>query len=173
MGKPIEDDDLISFIVSGLNPSFNSFITSSFATRDDPLNFEDFQDELLSHEMVLNQQQTIAPDTFAIAPYTQKPGTQSFPPKQKSFQNMRYPPQEQNPKFSSHPNTFAPTKRPAPNNSAPQGRPDQPAFTNNFSNNTGLLVKSEDEVITRPLIASIGWIIHTKGTILLLQFHLQ
>ncbi|KAL6347551.1 hypothetical protein AAG906_026076 [Vitis piasezkii] len=52
VGKPFEDDDLMSYIVSGLNPSFNPFITSlSFATRDKNVSFEDFQAELLSYEL--------------------------------------------------------------------------------------------------------------------------
>jgi hypothetical protein len=56
VGKPIEDDELITFIVSGLNPIYTSFITSfSFATRDKSLSFKDFHDELLNHEMLLNQ----------------------------------------------------------------------------------------------------------------------
>jgi hypothetical protein len=34
---------------------FNSFVTSiSIATRDNPLSFLEFQDELLNHEMLLN-----------------------------------------------------------------------------------------------------------------------
>lgn len=57
VGRPIDDEDLISYIISGLSPIFNSFITSyTFITRENPLNFEDFRDELLNHEMLLNQQ---------------------------------------------------------------------------------------------------------------------
>ena len=56
IGKPIDDEDLISFIMGGVNPSFNPFITSFFiATRDKALSLADFQDELLNHEMLLNQ----------------------------------------------------------------------------------------------------------------------
>ena len=56
IGKPTDDEDLISFIISGLNPTFNSFVTYvSIAARDNPLSFLDFQDELLNHEMLLNQ----------------------------------------------------------------------------------------------------------------------
>jgi hypothetical protein len=56
VGKPLDDEDLISFIISGLNPSFNTFVTLFFfTTREKALTFEDFQDELLSHEMLLNQ----------------------------------------------------------------------------------------------------------------------
>ncbi|RVW58434.1 Retrovirus-related Pol polyprotein from transposon RE1 [Vitis vinifera] len=44
VGKPLEDDDLMSYIVSGLNPSFNPFITSlSFATRDKNVSLKTFK----------------------------------------------------------------------------------------------------------------------------------
>jgi hypothetical protein len=33
--KPIEDDDLISYVISGLNPHFNTFVTDhSFTTQE-------------------------------------------------------------------------------------------------------------------------------------------
>jgi hypothetical protein len=65
----IPDEELISFIFNGLNPPFTSFITTySFATQENQISFDDFQDELLSHEMLLNQQQLKATDssTFAL-----------------------------------------------------------------------------------------------------------
>jgi hypothetical protein len=35
VGKTVDDEDLISYVVGGLNPSYHSFITSlSFATRE-------------------------------------------------------------------------------------------------------------------------------------------
>jgi hypothetical protein len=53
-GKPVEEDDLISFIVSGLNFTFNPFVTAfSFAIRTTNMTFADLQSELLSHEMML------------------------------------------------------------------------------------------------------------------------
>lgn len=56
VGHPIDDEDLISFIISDLNPIYNSFITSYiFVTRENSLSFEDFQDELLNHEILLKQ----------------------------------------------------------------------------------------------------------------------
>jgi hypothetical protein len=55
--KPIENDDLISFVVSGLNPFFNTFVTvHSFTARDTEISFADFQFELLNHEMLLENQ---------------------------------------------------------------------------------------------------------------------
>jgi hypothetical protein len=78
IGKPTDDEDLISFIISGLNPNFNSFVTSyGLATRDNPLSFVDFQDELLSHEMLLNQQQPDTPDAFNFALFVQRQGNGS------------------------------------------------------------------------------------------------
>jgi len=57
-GKPVEDDDLISYVISGLNPLFNTFVTvHSFTTQDREMNFTDFQSELLNHEMLLDSQQ--------------------------------------------------------------------------------------------------------------------
>jgi hypothetical protein len=54
-GNPITDDELISFTLNGLNSSFTHFITTySFHTRANGINFEYFQDKLLSHEMLLN-----------------------------------------------------------------------------------------------------------------------
>lgn len=52
--KPTDDEELISFIISGLHTSFHSFVTSfSLATHDNSLSFADFQEELLNHEMFL------------------------------------------------------------------------------------------------------------------------
>jgi hypothetical protein len=35
IGKPTDDEDLVCYIISGLNPNYNSFVTSySIATRD-------------------------------------------------------------------------------------------------------------------------------------------
>jgi hypothetical protein len=57
-GKPVEDDALISFVISGLNPLFNTFvIVHSFTTQDREMSFADFQSELLNHEMLLDSQQ--------------------------------------------------------------------------------------------------------------------
>jgi len=65
-GKPVDDDDLISFITSGLNPAFNSFVTIfNFSSRNKDLSFA----ELLIHEILLeNQQQhSITPETGSFA----------------------------------------------------------------------------------------------------------
>ncbi|RVW41864.1 Retrovirus-related Pol polyprotein from transposon RE1 [Vitis vinifera] len=86
VGKPLEDDDLMSYIVSGLNPSFNPFITSlSFATRDKNVSFEDFQAELLSYELLLeNQNIAIPPETNNFAFFTPKSNQQQYNRKPKN-----------------------------------------------------------------------------------------
>jgi hypothetical protein len=56
-GNPIPDEEIITAILNGLNHSFTHFITTySFHTKANDISFEDFQDELLSHELLLNQQ---------------------------------------------------------------------------------------------------------------------
>jgi hypothetical protein len=53
-GKPDEENDLISYIINGLNPTFSPFVTEfSLAIRNTEKSFADFQTELLSHEMLL------------------------------------------------------------------------------------------------------------------------
>jgi hypothetical protein len=73
-GNPITDEELISFIINGLNPPFTSFITTySFPTRENQISFDDFQHELLSHEMLLNQKKTKASDSSSFALVAQIP----------------------------------------------------------------------------------------------------
>jgi hypothetical protein len=57
VGKLVPDEDLISYLVGGLTPCYNAFITSfSFMTKDAPMSLEDFQTQLFSHEQLLNNQ---------------------------------------------------------------------------------------------------------------------
>jgi hypothetical protein len=68
VGKPVPDEDLIIYLTNGLNPSFNSFITTiSILSRDKQMTFEDFQDELFNHEMLLKHQQVQNVDTSTFA----------------------------------------------------------------------------------------------------------
>jgi hypothetical protein len=81
-GKPVPDEDLITYLTNGLNPSFNNFITSfSIMTRDKTLSLEDFQDELINHETLLNHQQSKLVDTSTYALLHHKPNSQCFSPK--------------------------------------------------------------------------------------------
>jgi hypothetical protein len=74
IGKPIEEDDLISFILSGLNPSFNVFITTfNHTTREAPLCHANFESELLNHEALLaNQTSNIPTNSTTFALYSHK-----------------------------------------------------------------------------------------------------
>jgi hypothetical protein len=55
VGKPVSDEDLISYIIGGLNPRYNAFITSfALMTKDESISLEDFQTLLISHEQLLN-----------------------------------------------------------------------------------------------------------------------
>jgi hypothetical protein len=73
-GKPVDDEDLISYIVGGLNSSYHSFITSlSFATRDAAISFHAFQSELLNFEHLLDaHQKTVPLEATQVAFFTQK-----------------------------------------------------------------------------------------------------
>jgi len=80
--KLTDDEDLISFIMSGLNPSFNSFITSySVTTREHSPTFANFQDHVLNHKMLLNQQSAAPADTndnFAFYMHRQESSPSNF-----------------------------------------------------------------------------------------------
>jgi hypothetical protein len=107
--KPVEDDDLISFVVSGLNPLFNTFVTvHSFIARTTEMTFADFQSELLNHEMLLENQQhkTATPETGSFALYTNKQSSSNFSHSNFNSSNFRKPrfPPRPNPR-SQH---FAP-----------------------------------------------------------------
>jgi hypothetical protein len=54
VGKPVDDDDLISFIISGLNPIYNTFITVfSLAIRNCEMSFTDFNRNYLIMRFLL------------------------------------------------------------------------------------------------------------------------
>lgn len=56
IGQPVPDKEFISYVMSGLNHSFNSFVTViMISTRKNSMTFADFRDELLNHELLLNQ----------------------------------------------------------------------------------------------------------------------
>jgi hypothetical protein len=47
IGKLVDDDDVITYLIGGLNSTFNPFIASfSFATCENSLTLEDFQSKL-------------------------------------------------------------------------------------------------------------------------------
>ncbi|XP_042944667.1 uncharacterized protein LOC122278553 [Carya illinoinensis] len=76
VGKPVDDDDLISFIIGGLNPTFTQFITSySFHTRETSMSFFDFRSELMNNETILNCCAPLnpAPEMSSFALFTNRP----------------------------------------------------------------------------------------------------
>jgi hypothetical protein len=91
-----------------LNSSFTHFITTySFHTRANEISFEDFQDELLSHELMLNQQQQQATDYSSFALTAQGPPQfQTF--KGKTPLPNRFPQRI----FSPRPNNGYPSPKP-------------------------------------------------------------
>jgi hypothetical protein len=73
-GKPLDDDDLISFIISGLNNNYTGFVTvMSFSTRNSNISFDDFETELLSHELLLeSHHHSVPPSPNTFAMYSNK-----------------------------------------------------------------------------------------------------
>jgi hypothetical protein len=98
MKKPVEDDDFISFIVSGLNPLFNTFVTvHSFTACTTEMTFADFQYELFNHEMLLENQQhkTTTPETGSFALHINKQSSSNFSHSNSNsahFRKPRFPP---------------------------------------------------------------------------------
>jgi hypothetical protein len=73
IGKLVDDDDLISFIIGALNNTFAQFITSySFHIRETSMSFFDFRSEMLNHEIILNHHAPLnpAPKTSSFASFT-------------------------------------------------------------------------------------------------------
>jgi hypothetical protein len=57
VGQPVTDNALISYVIGGLHASFNPVVTSlSMASWYKSLTFIEFQDELLSYELLLDSQ---------------------------------------------------------------------------------------------------------------------
>jgi hypothetical protein len=132
LGQPIIDADLISFVISGLNPSLNSFITTfALASRDNPRSFSDFQTELLSHERLLNQQQAITSDATNFALFMQKQHG-SFKPGFSSNRKMKNPPFNKFSPRSGPPKSF--NNFGGQNSPQQQAAPKQHGFTFNNSN---------------------------------------
>jgi hypothetical protein len=74
VSKGVDDEDLISYVVGGLNSSYPPFITTlGFVTRDTPISFDDFQMELLNYEQLLDSsQKSVQPEGGQLAFFTQK-----------------------------------------------------------------------------------------------------
>jgi hypothetical protein len=80
----------------------------SILTRDKQFSFEDFQDALLNHEMLLNHQKTQAVDTSSFALFNQKQGSRFFPSRPRGQSSFpKYPPRH----FNNRSYAAAPTPR--------------------------------------------------------------
>jgi hypothetical protein len=113
VGNPLDDEDLISYIIGGLNPSFNAFITSySLSTHDKSMKFDDFRDLLLNHETLL-QQQTSAVDSATFALFTNKPsGARNWLQRNKPPQHMKFSPRGSHSNFYPRQHSYSSVPRP-------------------------------------------------------------
>jgi transposase InsO family protein len=95
-GKGVDDEDLISYVVGGLNSSYHPFITTlSFVTRDAPISFDSFQMELLNYEQLLDaSQKSVQPEGGQLAFFTQKQKSQQHLRKSKFRHSYRQPPRQ-------------------------------------------------------------------------------
>ena len=96
--NPIPKEEIISSILNGLNSSFTHFITIySFHTRANEISFEDFQYELINHEMLLQQHHTLVLDqsSFALTAYNPIPSQFS---KGKPYMPSRFSPRNFSPR---------------------------------------------------------------------------
>lgn len=78
-GQPLNDFELVSFLLAGLGPKFGPFVTS-VTTRVDPMSIEELYAHLLTHEMCLEHNSTA---TKAVFPYTNVATAHPFSPKNK------------------------------------------------------------------------------------------
>uniref|UniRef100_A0A2N9GIX5 Reverse transcriptase Ty1/copia-type domain-containing protein n=1 Tax=Fagus sylvatica TaxID=28930 RepID=A0A2N9GIX5_FAGSY len=68
---PLKEFELVSFLLAGLGPDFDSFVTS-VKIRADPLSLEDLFGHLLSHELHLAQNQPSVDLSLGTAHFVQK-----------------------------------------------------------------------------------------------------
>jgi hypothetical protein len=124
VGKPVDDDDPISLVINGINPTYNSFVTA-FTLRDRETTFHDFQSELLSHEILLqNQQQALNPevDSFSLHAHQSRPphNPTAFRNSPNTFRKPIFVPQppgqfrHPSPDNSYHTFSFSPRNPPPP-----------------------------------------------------------
>lgn len=74
VGKPVEDDDLISYILGRLNPTYATFITLLLIIACElSMSFQDFQVELLNYETLLETQYHNIANSSNFVLYMHKP----------------------------------------------------------------------------------------------------
>jgi transposase InsO family protein len=113
-GNPVNDEELISYIVGGLNSSYQNFITTfNFVTREQSISFADFQAELLNFDHMLDiHQQSVPPAANQIAFFAQKPRAPHYSKKTKFSPQYRGPPRQHMPRqqFSNSASAVTPSK---------------------------------------------------------------
>jgi hypothetical protein len=75
VGKPIDDSDLIFYVLNGLNSSFHSFVTTyMLLSKEKSMSFSDFHAELLNHDLMQQfHSQSLHHEAGSYALYSHKP----------------------------------------------------------------------------------------------------
>jgi hypothetical protein len=113
VGQRVAEDALIGYVVGGLHPSFNPMVTSLFvASRYKSLTFSEFQDELLSYELLLDSQTASnTADSHQFAMFSSKPPANNYSRKAKaSGKRWNGPKHTSSPKY--HPTSSSLPARP-------------------------------------------------------------
>uniref|UniRef100_A0A6N2LUG9 Retrotransposon gag domain-containing protein n=1 Tax=Salix viminalis TaxID=40686 RepID=A0A6N2LUG9_SALVM len=103
VGKPVDEADLISLILGGLNTVYNPFVSNCyFAQREKSLSLFDFQSELFAFEALLeNQQRTMQAEHNSFAMMAQiLGGARSQKKQNRNWQQQRFTPSNSTQKFS-------------------------------------------------------------------------
>jgi transposase InsO family protein len=111
IGKGVDDEELTSYVIGGLNPSYHTFVTTfTYGNRDTAVPFEDFQTELLNYEQLLEaHQKPLQPDGGQFAFHLQRQKNPPFPKKYRSPQYGRHLPRNnQHQHYSSAPPSVPP-----------------------------------------------------------------
>lgn len=78
IGQPLTDSELISYILVGLSPKYDSLITS-LTTRLDPMSLQEVYGHLLTYELRLEHQNTTLDITVASVNTLSKGKTHAYP----------------------------------------------------------------------------------------------
>jgi gag-polypeptide of LTR copia-type len=70
-GSPVSDSDLVSALLSGLGPEFNSFVVA-ITTRSDPISTSDLFGYALAHEALLSSQHVVSSSADPVVFYAGK-----------------------------------------------------------------------------------------------------
>jgi len=71
IGQPIPDSELVLYILAGLNVEYDPLVTS-IATKTDPISLGDLYGHLLSHELCIEQHNSVVDQSIASANIAQR-----------------------------------------------------------------------------------------------------